>query len=181
MSYGLLKLGISRFIEFYDYHAAEEYLRTVGVDRGSRIDAESRKVVFQQLGFICRSFPPSSSYQVMQELLKFGRGNRIVDKANSAKCVLSGTFTRFRDDHDNQGHESLPDELLPRYTSILHEEGQKRNVDIRRSISVLSLEPPRMKATISFGALEATGIGRTKKIAGHLAAKEICDKLKFTG
>ncbi|KAF3407702.1 hypothetical protein DPV78_001058 [Talaromyces pinophilus] len=176
---GLLKLDVYRFIQFYDYAAAEQHLQSLGVDRASRIDAEPRKAVFQLLGFICRSFPTSCSYQVMQELLKFGRQNPIPDTSNSTNRAPSGTFMRLRDDHQEPRYESQSDKRLPRYTSILYEEGARRNVTIGRTFSVLSLEPPRMKATVSFGALKATSIGRTKKLAGHMAAKEICDKLNL--
>jgi hypothetical protein len=178
---GLLKFDVCRFMQFYDYDAAVQHLRALGVDRVSSYDAGPRKAVFQLLGFICRSFPTSTSYQVMQELLTFGRRNPIVvDTAHSINGGgLSSTSRRFGDDHQASRYESQSDEILPEYTSILYQEGTRRNVAIRRTFSVLSLEPPRFKATVSFGALEATSIGRTKKIAGHMAAKEICDKLNF--
>lgn len=166
-------------MQFYDYDAAVQHLRTLGVDRVSNNDTEPRKAVFQQLGFICHSFSTANSYQVMQELLTFGRRNPIVDTANSNRGGLSSTSTRFGDDHQVSRHKSHSDEILPLYTSILYKEGARRNVVIRRTFSVLSLEPPQMKATVSFGALGATSIGRTRKIAGHMAAKEICDKLNF--
>jgi hypothetical protein len=69
---------------------------------------------------------------------------------------------------------------LPRYTSILYEEGIRQNITIGQTFLVLSLEPLQIKATISFGALEVTNISQTKKIASHMAAKEICSKLNFT-
>ena len=163
-------------MQFYDYDAAVQYLRNLGLDRVSRIDANPRKAVFQLLGFICRLFPTSSSSQVMQDLLQFGRRVPILDTVNSMR---DGASTGFEDNHPVSRYESQSDEILPTYTSVLYEEGAKRSVVIGRTFSVLSLDPPRMKAIVSFGAFEATGIGRTKKIAGHMAAKAICDRLNL--
>lgn len=156
-------------MQSYNYDAAEEHLRTIGVDRVVRTDGEPRRAVLQMVGFIFRFFSASGSHRIMQELLSFGRGNPGEDTVNATTRAPS----------EVPGRESPSEDLLPRYTSILYEEGCKRSVTIDRRFSVVSLEPPQIRATVTFGALQASRIGRSKKIAGHMAAKDICDRLNF--
>jgi hypothetical protein len=142
------------------------------------IDTEPQKAFFQMLGLICRSRPASASYHVTQELLKIGRKQETGGRATSTDHSL-GASNRFRENYEIPHRELHMEQMLPKYTSTLYEEAARCGVVPRRSLSILSLAPPQLKVTIQFGALEATGIGRNKKIAGHLAAKALCDKLKL--
>jgi hypothetical protein len=71
------------------------------------------------------------------------------------------------------------DDDLPRYTSTLFLKGQEYGETPERTTSMLYLDPPQFKVAICFRGVKGSGVGRNKKVAGHLAAKEVCHKLNL--
>ncbi|KAJ5496811.1 hypothetical protein N7463_008798 [Penicillium fimorum] len=67
---------------------------------------------------------------------------------------------------------------LHRYTSVLHERGQRENKTLARiEERAITLYPPWFMVTLRYGNITCSGNARTKKEAAHLAAKEICHQL----
>lgn len=67
---------------------------------------------------------------------------------------------------------------LHRYTSALHERGQRENKKlVRIEEQTITLDPPLFRVTVQYGNITCSGNARTKKEAAHLGAKEICHQL----
>lgn len=175
----MLRSNALHFIRSFDYHATNQRLQTMGINPLPETDTDPQKAFFQMLGRAYRSLPASISDHITQDILRTGREQETGDTATSTIHFL-GASNPFREEGESSHSEPPTDEMLPMYTSALYEEAAKRGVVPNRSGSVLSLDPPQFRVTLQFGALEATGIGRNKKIAAHLAAKTLCDRLNVT-
>jgi hypothetical protein len=68
-------------------------------------------------------------------------------------------------------------EDLSRYTAALFQKGQEDGKTVERTYSTISGDFLQFKANIRFDDLEGSGVGRTKKIAAHLAARDLCSRM----
>ena len=111
----------------------------------------------------------------------------IVRKGNrEQKALLISTLrdTAFVDSLANLRHISATTkgvtnaEIAP-YSMALKEDGDKSSVAPVYHTQTLSLDPPLLKATVTFKGLTFEGRGRTKKQARHFAAKEACEYLEI--
>ncbi|GIJ92632.1 hypothetical protein Asppvi_001910 [Aspergillus pseudoviridinutans] len=73
--------------------------------------------------------------------------------------------------NSNQGPE------IWKYTSLLWEEAVNHGVTPDIKETCLSSYPPKFRITISCMGAQSSGEGKTKKLAKHIAAKGICQKL----
>lgn len=148
-------------------------------------NSESQEAVFQLLGCAYRTLAEPQAFFVWRSLLNPGHteGNLETEKENFASSPLETQkfHAHWMDSISETNSESKHHDHhdLPMYTSRLNEKGQESGQAPQRTVSTISLDPPRFKVTILFGACHGMGIGRTKKVAGHLAAKQICDQLKI--
>lgn len=74
-------------------------------------------------------------------------------------------------------HGGQLDEPLQVYTSALHEYGQKQSRSIQKEVKQKEFDPITFEAIWVFGEHRGRGVGRSKKLAGHLAAKDLCQRL----
>jgi Double-stranded RNA binding motif len=65
------------------------------------------------------------------------------------------------------------------YTMILKELGDESGVAPKYSLEILSLDPPRFKATVSFRDITFESTARTKKEAKHQASRQACEHFGF--
>ena len=155
-------------------------------------DAESQEAVFRLLGCIYRTLAEPQAFFVWQSLLNPGMREGDLETGREMRPSVPPETQRFHahwmdpmgETGSNKNHNSgqdLPDDrqILPMYTSRLFEKGQESGQVPRRTISTISIDPPEFKVDISFGSCLGTGNGRTKKVAGHLAAKDLCGQLKI--
>lgn len=144
-------------------------------------DSDPKVAVFQTIGFAYHSLPPPEAYALLCRLLQCSHTGRTTEPR-------TGTLRPFTEQSPQQSRWSNPTSEatlrsethknnLAKYTSVLFEKGQAEGKKVERLVSELDLDPPQFKVTIRFGTLHASGIGRQKKIAGHLAAEKLCRHL----
>ncbi|KAJ5384790.1 hypothetical protein N7517_002701 [Penicillium concentricum] len=83
--------------------------------------------------------------------------------------------------HSQPGRTTAHAVALHRYTSALHERGQRESKRLERiEEQTITLDPPLFKVIVQYGNVTCSGMARTKKEAAHLGAKEICRQLNET-
>lgn len=179
----MYKTDTSSFTKFYDYGAALQKLKeTVGVSCDTKLDIEPQTGVFQILGATYRARSDVEGYTLIRRILSPFDGEHVTEGFEHATAPLE--HPPFFHDADGQRVEanshmnSVSGNPLHQYTSILFEKGQELGETPKREVRTLSLDPPQFKVSIRFGHIKGLGIGRTKKLAGHLAAKEVCHKMR---
>lgn len=147
-------------------------------------DNDPKVAVFQTVGFAYHSLPALEAYALVCSLLQCSRTGRTPEPRKD-------TLLPFTEQSPQQPRWSNPtseatqrsethNNKLAKYTSILFETGQAEGKKVERLVSELDLDPPQFKVTMLFGTLHASGIGRQKKVAGHLAAEKLCRLLGIT-
>lgn len=115
---------------------------------------------------------PSDQKQHSRTLQSVSQSPNVARITKYARGVESMTGAESMGEND-------PEEGLSIYTSTLFERGQGINEVPQRKYNCLGINPPRFKAIIHFQNSIGIGFGQNKKIAGHMAAKSLCDKLGF--
>lgn len=147
-------------------------------------DNDPKVAVFQTVGFAYHSLPALEAYALVCSLLQCSHTGRTTEPRKD-------TLLPFTEQSPQQPRWSNPtsetiqrsethNNKLAKYTSILFEKGQAEGKKVERLVSELDLDPPQFKVTMLFGTLHASGIGRQKKVAGHLAAENLCRLLGIT-
>lgn len=166
-----------------------QYLQTMRIASFYDQVRDPKIAVFQLLGFAFRSLPGSEAHALMCSMLRWSYiGHHVEARTDSTNTMapLTTEYLQLRSPLSNLSTElnapsdSHNEDNLPRYTSALFERGQEDGRVIQRTYSTLTLDPPRFKVSIKFGRWNGSGTGRNKKIAGHLAAKDLCDRLGIT-
>ena len=141
--------------------------------------------VFQAIGFAYSSLQQPQAYALVYSLLQY---SQLGCSTGNPRDMLAPFIKR----PELPSHLSSPtseaisqsdiynEKTLPKYTSALFEKGQEDGRKLKRTVSTLSLDPPQFRVIIHFDDLLGSGIGRTKKTAGHLAAKVLCERLGIT-
>lgn len=153
---------------------------------------EPQEAVFQLLGCTYRTLAEPQAFFVWWSLLNPGKGDGYLETGKELLASFPHETQQFHahwmdpmsetnSESNHHGHHDLPNDHhdLPKYTSLLFEKGQESGQAPQRTVSTISIDPPRFEVTILFGTCHGTGIGRTKKVAGHLAAKQVCHQLNI--
>ena len=174
---------VTLFIESFDYYAGMQYLRTTRVTSFNK-ENDPMTTVFQALGYAYGSLPQPQAYALVCSLLQYSQlDHRIQNRDRLAPFTQRLEMPSHLSDPMSEAtpqSDAYNEEALPKYTSALFERGQEDGKKLERTVSTLSLDPPQFRVIIRFGALHGSGIGRSKKIARHLAAKALCHRLRIT-
>ncbi|KAJ5471840.1 hypothetical protein N7539_008783 [Penicillium diatomitis] len=153
------------FLEKYDYAAGLSSLReshTHLVYNDS--DEQPQHTLFQILGFTYRTDSELAAYRLIQHIL------------NPHNKEATSTVKPF-------GFVETPiaasDNDLPKYTSSLFMEAQRWGEIPHQEDMMSSFDPPQFEVKISFRGVTCTGVAQRKKVARHLAAREICQRLNI--
>lgn len=139
--------------------------------------SDPRRAVFLFLGQLYHTSPQAIADQHTSHLLDLiGNGN---DAGTEVQCESSLEATSGLQSDEDSYPEVKKSEQLAIYTQALFKEGQKSNTRPYRAYETISLSPPLFSATIQFGGMTSVREARTKKEASHLAAKNICKKLRI--
>jgi dsRNA-specific ribonuclease len=163
----------TRFIEAYDFQSAFEHILSTkqAPNKGINEDDPYENCFYRVLGDICLS-------RAERDVGTFIR--RLVNSYVSAQPQpdAADVHNQWMKEEVTLQHEGEDDyQQLPRYTSALYEYGQERGGRPQKEVKQLTFDPIEFQAILVFGKHRGSGIGRSKKIAGHLAAKDLCQQL----
>lgn len=147
-------------------------------------DSDPKVAVFQGVGFAYCSLPDPKANALLYGLFQCSPMERTTE-AGTDNLHPSTEHSPPQSRWSNPASEATlqsqthNEKNLARYTSALFERGQTDGKEVRRTDSTLSFNPPMFEVIIYFGTLHASGLGRRKKKAGHLAAKDLCHQLNI--
>ncbi|KAJ6126149.1 hypothetical protein N7471_010642 [Penicillium samsonianum] len=167
----------------YDYLAAMQTLEAARIAPFHNQETDPQSAVFRVLGFAYRSLQHSQAYALMYSLLQLSHlGRHREPHISTLASFITGTPQLLpprstQTIEVNTQFNAQGEEDLSKYTSALNEKGQEDGKALKRIYSTLRKDPPQFSAEIRFGDLYSFGVGRNKKIAGHLAAKDLCRRI----
>ncbi|KAL2831431.1 hypothetical protein BDW59DRAFT_157860 [Aspergillus cavernicola] len=158
------------YVENYDYAADVENLQGSHFFSTEMAGVEDQKALFERLGATYRTRSESEANSLLRNIIN------PFNSIQTSNCCATPDLIEESKSSCVQTPVP-PDELendarLPRYTSALFELGQKYDMVPERTHIMLSYYPQKWKFTIRFGDIEGSGIARSKKTAGHLAARD---------
>lgn len=144
-------------------------------------DSSARNLVVALLGQTYRLCPEPQRLPLLWNLADIfspfatGQAHRRSHGMTSVEMSLSSSSSPGP---SQPGGNSSHAVALHRYTSALHERGQRENKSLQRiDEQTITLDPPLFMVIVQYRNLTCSGRARTKKEAAHLGAKEICRQL----
>ncbi|OJI84213.1 hypothetical protein ASPTUDRAFT_43211 [Aspergillus tubingensis CBS 134.48] len=175
-----------RFIDSkaYDFEAALVAIKGLNLDlpRTNKFDDEScEDYIYKILGFVRLSNSREDFVPLLTKLhLQIPTCLADIGISTTAhqQSVLEEMAGRYISPTPTQCSSNANDEPeIWKYTSRLWEDGSNHGVTPNVKESCLSSYPPKFRITISYLGIQASGEGKTKKHAKHIAAKGVCQRL----
>ncbi|KAL3257031.1 hypothetical protein ABHI18_007145 [Aspergillus niger] len=175
-----------RFIDSkaYDFEAALVAIKSLNLDlpRTNKFDDEScEDYIYKILGFVRLSDSREDFVPLLTKLhvqIPTCSADTGISTTAYKESVLEETAGRYVSPTPTQCSSNASDEPgIWKYTSRLWEDGSNHGVTPNVDESCLSSYPPKFRITISYRGMQASGEGKTKKLAKHIAAKGVCHQL----